>query len=51
MYAVNFFKRWSEVKILVVGAGAQGASAASILAKDKDVSKVKLSDKIGRAHV
>jgi saccharopine dehydrogenase (NAD+, L-lysine-forming) len=35
---------WFKVKILVVGAGAQGASAASILAKDKDVSKVKLSD-------
>jgi saccharopine dehydrogenase (NAD+, L-lysine-forming) len=44
MYVVNFFERWSKVKILVVGAGAQGASAASILAKDKDVSKVKLSD-------
>jgi len=32
------------VKILVVGAGAQGAAVASILAKDKDVSKVKISD-------
>ena len=32
------------MKILVVGAGAQGAAVASILAKDKDVSKVKISD-------
>ena len=32
------------MKILVVGAGAQGAPAASILAKDEDISKVRLAD-------
>jgi len=31
-------------KVLIVGAGAQGGPCASILARDKDVSEIVLSD-------
>jgi saccharopine dehydrogenase-like NADP-dependent oxidoreductase len=31
-------------RVLIVGAGAQGGSCASILVRDKDVSEIVLSD-------
>ena len=34
----------NDKKVLIVGAGAQGAPCASILARDKDVSEIVLGD-------